>query len=41
KLEDAQKTPTPADDEFIADKLKKNVEKMGSYVKNEIGRAKE
>ena len=41
KLEDAQKTPTPADDEFIADKLKKNVEKMGSYVKDEIGRAKE
>lgn len=41
KLRDAQKTETTADDEFIADKLKKNVEKMGSYVKDEIGRAKE
>ncbi|PJC21872.1 MAG: hypothetical protein CO060_02405, partial [Candidatus Yonathbacteria bacterium CG_4_9_14_0_2_um_filter_43_16] len=34
KLEDAQKTPTTADDEYIADKLKKNVEKMSSYVKD-------
>lgn len=41
KLQDAQKTPTPADDEFIADKLKKNVEKMGSYVEKEIERVKE
>ncbi|HLC95528.1 MAG TPA: hypothetical protein VJH89_03505, partial [Patescibacteria group bacterium] len=28
KLQDAQKTSTPADDEFIAEKLKNNVEKM-------------
>lgn len=41
KLQDAQKTSMTADAEFIADKLKKNVEKMGSYVKDEIGRAKE
>lgn len=41
KLQDAQKTSTPADDEFIADKLKKNVDKMGSYVKDTIGRARE
>lgn len=41
KLQDAQKTATTADDEFIADKLKKSVEKMGSYIKSEIGRAKE
>lgn len=41
KLQDAQKTETTADDEFIADKLKKNVEKMGSYVKDEISRAKD
>ncbi len=41
KLEDAQKTSTPADDQFIADKLKKNVDKMGSYVKDTIGRARE
>lgn len=41
KLQDAQKTETPVDDEFLAEKLKKSVEKMGSYVKDEIGRAKE
>lgn len=40
KLQDAQKTGTTADDEFIAEKLKKSVEKMGTYIKNEIGRAK-
>lgn len=41
KLQDAQKTPTPADDEFAAEKLKKNVEKMGDYIQKEIDRAKE
>jgi len=41
KLQDAQKTSTVADEEFIAEKLKKNVGKMGSYIKEEIDRAKE
>lgn len=40
KLQDAQKTPTPADDEFITAKIKKNVEKMGAYIKDEISRAR-
>lgn len=41
KLRDAQHTSTPADDEFVAEKLKKNVEKMGEYIQKEIDRAKE
>lgn len=41
KLQQAQKTPTPADDEFTVEKLKQDTEKMGSYIKKEIDRAKE
>lgn len=41
KLEEAQKTSTKVDEEFITSKLKKNVEKMSSYIKDEIARAKD
>lgn len=41
KLNKARGTETPADDEFITQKLGENVKKMGSYIKDEIGRAKE
>lgn len=41
KLQQAQKTPTPADDEFTVEKLKQDTEKMGGYIKKEIDRAKE
>ena len=41
KLQQAQKTPTPADDEFAAEKLKQDVEKLGGYIKKEIDRVKE
>lgn len=40
KLQDAQKTSTTADDEFLTEKLKKNVTKMGAYIKEEISKAK-
>lgn len=41
KLKKADTTPTPADDQFIAQKLGENVKKMGAYLKEEIQRAKE
>lgn len=41
KLDKARATPTTIDDEFIAQKMRENVKKMGSYVKEEIGKAKE
>lgn len=41
KLKKADTTPTPADDQFIAQKLGENVKKMGAYIKEEIKRAKE
>lgn len=40
KLQQAQRTPTPADDEFAIEKLKQDTEKMGGYIKKEIDRAK-
>lgn len=40
-LDKARATPTPADDEFVAQKLKANIQKMGSYLKKEINKAKE
>lgn len=41
KLKSAHSTSTPIDEEFIAKKLGENVKKMGTYIKDEIGRAKE
>ena len=41
KLKKADTTPTPADDQFIAQKLGENVKKMGAYIKEEIKRSKE
>ena len=40
-LEKAQATPTPADDEFVVKKLRANIQKMGSFLKKEIDKAKE
>ncbi|MCK9344609.1 MAG: Ig-like domain-containing protein [Candidatus Pacebacteria bacterium] len=41
KLQEAQKSNTSVNAEFIAEKINKNVEKMGKYIKDEIGRAKD
>lgn len=41
KLQEAQKAHSDVNAEFIAEKIKKNVNKMGKYVKDEIDRAKD
>lgn len=41
KLEAAQKTEASVDDEFATQKLKSDIQKMGSYLKKEIKKAKE
>lgn len=41
KLNKARSTETPADDEFITEKLGENVKKMSTYIKDTINRAKE
>ncbi len=41
KLDKARATPTTVDDEFIAQKMRENLKKMGGYVKDEINKAKE
>ncbi|MFA5997435.1 MAG: hypothetical protein WC791_02990 [Candidatus Paceibacterota bacterium] len=41
KLQDAQKTHSDLNAEFLADKIQKNVNKMGGYVKDEIDHAKD
>lgn len=41
KLDKARSTATTVDDEFIAQKMREDLKKMGTYVKKEIGKAKE
>ena len=41
KLGVAHSTPTPADDEFLTQKLEADVKKMSGYIKDEIKKAKD
>lgn len=41
KLKAARATSTPADDEFLTQKLGDSVKKMGGYIKEEINKAKD
>ena len=41
KLDKARSTPTPVDDEFIAKKMREDVNRMENYIKQEINKAKE
>lgn len=41
KVDKARATPTTADDEFATQKMRDNIKRMETYVKKEIGKAKE